>query len=321
MTGVEGTRPLLVRQVRLEAEGVVSLELVDPKRAPLPSWEPGAHLDVVLPSGLVRPFSLCGHPDDRTSYRVAVLLEETSRGGSKEVHETGLVGRLLTIRGPRNQFRLVEAEHYLFLAGGIGITPILPMISAVTGRGRPWELVYVGRRRATMAFLDTLATATGGRATIVARDESDRPDLEAILSSCSAGTSVYCCGPTAMLAAVEDCCGRLLGPGALHLERFTAPPDGPDKVDGDDQAFEVELARTGVVLQVPADRTLLRVVLDAVPSHLYSCEEGYCGTCEAHVLAGEPDHRDTVLTDEERAGHKMCICVGRSRSPRLVLDL
>lgn len=319
--GGEATRKLLVRQVRLEAEQVVSIELVDPHGAPLPHWEPGAHLDIVLASGLIRQYSICGGPADRSSYRIAVLREEISRGGSKEIHESALVGRCFSFRGPRNHFELVDADRYLFIAGGIGIAPILPMVLDASVHERHWKLVYVGRRRAGMAFLEDVSQIAGGEVDVVARDEADRPDLASALAACTPGTLVYCCGPAGMLASVEEHCARLLGPDALHVERFTAPPAGPDATEAPAEDFEVELARTGVVLSVPANRSLLRVVLDAVPSHLYSCEEGYCGTCEARVLDGEPDHRDTVLTDEERADQKMILCVGRSRSPRLVLDL
>lgn len=318
-----GTRELLVRQVRLEADGVVSLELADPSGGLLAPWEPGAHLDLVLPSGLVRQYSLCGDPADRRAYTVAVLREAASRGGSKEIHDTALVGRRLTVRGPRNQFRLVDAERYLFLAGGIGVTPIVPMAALVAGRGRPFRLVYGGRSRASMAFLDRLGDLCGGALEVLPEEEVGWPDLEAIVSDQPAGTAVYCCGPAGMIAAVEEVCGRHLEPGALHVERFTAPvaPSGEDLDAEPGETFEVELARSGVVLTVPPDRSLLRVVLEAVPSHLYSCEEGYCGTCEATVLDGDPDHRDTVLTDEEKAERKMILCVGRSHSPRLVLDL
>lgn len=318
-----GTRELLVRQVRLEADGVVSLELIDPTGSQLAAWEPGAHLDLVLPSGLVRQYSLCGDPAERHAYTVAVLRESASRGGSKEIHDTALVGRRLTVRGPRNQFRLVDAPSYLFLAGGIGVTPIVPMLAEVAGRGRPYRMVYGGRTRSSMAFLDRLADVGGEHLVVMPEDEAGWPDLDAILSAAPAGTAVYCCGPAGMIAAVEEACGRLLEPGALHVERFTAPvaPSEGDLEEAPAETFEVELARTGVVLTVPPDRSLLRVVLDAVPSHLYSCEEGYCGTCEARVLDGDPDHRDTVLTDEEKAEGKMILCVGRCHSGRLVLDL
>ena len=318
-----GTRELLVRQVRLEADGVVSLQLADPSGKALAPWEPGAHLDLVLPSGLVRQYSLCGDPAERHHYTVAVLKEPASRGGSREIHDTGLVGRLLTVRGPRNQFRLTDAEHYLFLAGGIGVTPIVPMLAAVAALGRPYRLVYGGRTRASMAFLDRLGAIGGGTLEVLPEDEAGWPDLDAIVSSAPAGTAVYCCGPAGMIAALEGVCERHLPPGSLHVERFTAPvAPVAGELDAEPGAtFEVELARTGVVLQVPPDRSLLRVVLEAVPSHLYSCEEGYCGTCEARVLDGEPDHRDTVLTDEEKDEGKMILCVGRACSPRLVLDL
>ncbi len=317
------TRELLVRQVRWEADGVVSLELVDPVGRALAPWEPGAHLDLALPSGLVRQYSLCGDPANRHAYTVAVLKEAASRGGSKEIHETPLVGRRLTVRGPRNQFRLVDADRYVFLAGGIGVTPIVPMVAEAAARGRPYRLVYGGRTRTSMAFLDRLAAPGGGEVEVLPEDEAGWPDLDAILSAAPPGTAVYCCGPAGMIAAVEEACDRLLEPGALHVERFTAPLAPTDGVAEAEpgETFEVELARSGVVLTVPPDRTLLRAVLDAVPSHLYSCEEGYCGTCEARVLDGDPDHRDTVLTEEERAEGKMILCVGRSRSPRLVLDL
>lgn len=314
------SRELLVRQVTWEADGVVSLQLVDPDGRALESWEPGAHVDVVLPSGLVRQYSLCGDVDDRGSYRLAVLLERDSRGGSREIHESALVGRHVVVNGPRNRFRLVDAERYLFLAGGIGATPIVPMVRQAHRAGRPWRLVYGGRRRSSMAFLAELARYPEGRVAVLAEDEQGLPDLERILGQSAAGTAVYCCGPPGMISAVETAVARHLGADALHVERFTAPDDAASGTQAGDTGFEVELARSGRVLSVPADRSLLEVAREAAPSLLYSCEQGYCGTCELRVLEGEPDHRDTVLSDEERAEGKMMICVGRSKTPRLVLD-
>lgn len=314
---------VIVRQVTWEADGIVSLQLVDPEGGELRAWEPGAHVDVVLPSGLVRQYSLCGEVADRRSYRISVLLEPESRGGSREIHQTPLVGKRLTLRGPRNHFRLVDAERYLFLAGGIGVTPIIPMIREATARDVPWTLVYGGRSRKTMGFLDEIAaSASGGTVDIITEEERGYPDLPAIMKDVVSGTVVYCCGPPGMINAVEDNCARYLEPGVLHVERFTAPTDAPPLDDLPSDAFEVELARKGVTLTVPPDRSVLRVVLEAVPSFLYSCEEGYCGTCLAKVLEGEPDHRDTILTEEERAKNdQMYICVSRSKSPRLVLDI
>lgn len=318
----EAVFELLVRQIRWEADDVVSLWLVDPDGRRLPAWDPGAHIDLVLPSGLVRQYSLCGDLDDHRSWRLGVLREKESRGGSVEIHDTALVGRKVGVRGPRNHFRLVDASRYLFLAGGIGVTPILPMLQQAERQGTPWHLVYGGRSRSSMAYTDEIARRMDGTVDLLPQDEVGMPNLEAIMKAVQPGTAVYCCGPGGMIAAVEQACERHYDPGALHIERFTAPEQ--DEVQGDaaaDGSFEVELARSGVVLTVPPDRSLLRTVLDAVPSILYSCEEGYCGTCEQRVLAGEPDHRDTVLTDEEKAEGKMMICVGRSKSPRLVLDI
>src|SRR5882757_9247001 len=174
-------RGLLVRAARCEADGVLSLELVDLAGADLPAWRPGAHLDLHLPSGLVRQYSLCGDPQDRRTYRVAVLREVAGRGGSAEVHDTALVGKVLTVGGPRNHFELVEATCYVFIAGGIGITPILPMVAAVAERGVKWRLHYGGRTRASMAFVDTLAMQSGGDLELIPQDEFGHPDLATIL--------------------------------------------------------------------------------------------------------------------------------------------
>jgi len=171
-----------------------------------------------------------------------------------------------------------------------------------------------------MAFLDELAAYPEERVEVLAEDEDGMPDLERAVGECTAGTAVYCCGPPAMISAAETAVARHLGTDALHVERFTAPEDAAPSGGVGDTGFEVELARSGQVLFVPTDRSLLEVVREAAPSLLYSCEQGYCGTCEVWVLEGEPDHRDTVLSDEERAEGKMMICVGRSRTARLVLD-
>jgi ferredoxin-NADP reductase len=320
-----GSYRLLVDEVRPEADGVLSLRLVRTDGLPLPAWSPGAHLDVVLPSGLIRQYSLCGDPEDRRGFRIAVLREAEGRGGSREIHDTVLPGLEIGVRGPRNHFPLVEAQRYLFLAGGIGITPILAMARDASRRGVPWRVVYGGRTRATMAFVEELHDLPGGGVEILPQDEVGLLPLSVLLGETEAGTAVYCCGPEPMVRAVEEMSVRSLPPGALHVERFSAA-SGP-KVehaapDGASDAFEVELRRSGVVLLVPADRTLLEVVRDVVPDAPYSCEEGFCGACETAVLEGLPEHHDTILTDQDRAScSMMMICVGRSCSPRLVLDL
>jgi len=317
----EGGR-LVVTDVRTEALEIVSLRLEDPDNAALPSWEPGAHIDLLLPSGRIRQYSLCGSPDDVTSYRVAVLLEPVSRGGSTEVHEQLTPGTVVGYYGPSNYFALEEAPSYLLLAGGIGITPILPMATRLRAEALPFRLVYGARSRERMAFRDEVE-ALGGDVELLAEDEAGRPDLAALLGSVYAGTAVYVCGPAGMLAAVGEAWPARLLPGSLHFERFS-PGDGVDPLStglayGE---FFVELARQHKTLRVPANRSILAVVWEAFPEVNYSCTHGSCGRCETRVLEGEPIHRDAWLTREERkANESMMICVGRSKSPLLVLDL
>ncbi|MFI1361796.1 PDR/VanB family oxidoreductase [Streptomyces griseochromogenes] len=290
------------------AEGVVQLRL---EGRGLPRWEPGAHLDLVLPSGLVRQYSLCGDPGDTSSYTVATRLVEDGRGGSREVHEQLAEGMELEVRGPRNRFPLVDAPSYVFVAGGIGITPILPMLRALPD-GTDWRLLYGGRTRASMPFLEEVRTLAGKRLTLVAEDEDGRPDLGALFARVPEGTAVYCCGPEGLMAAAE---AHLPEGATLHLERF-APRASADGNTG----FELELRRSGRTLTVPADSTVLAAVRRALPDTAYSCEQGFCGTCQQRVLEGEVDHRDELLTDAERTD-SMLICVSRARSERLVLDL
>ncbi|WP_329061636.1 PDR/VanB family oxidoreductase [Amycolatopsis sp. NBC_01480] len=318
---VEHELDLVLERKETVAEGVVRLTLRHPEGQSLPDWEPGAHLDLVLAPELTRQYSLCGDPRDRSVLQVAVLREEAGRGGSRHVHDTLAEGQRVHVRGPRNHFPLVEAKRYLFIAGGIGITPILPMIDKVAGLSSDWKLVYGGRSRSTMAFRDELETRYPGHVEIHPQDERGLLDLPALLTEPggdAAETALYCCGPEALLGAVEQHCVTRPA-GALHVERF-APKSGVN--DGPREAFEVELAQTGTVVQVPAGRSILDVVEASGVPVLSSCQEGTCGTCETAVLSGKPDHRDSVLTDDEReAGDAMMICVSRSCSPRLVLDL
>ncbi|OYD61445.1 PDR/VanB family oxidoreductase [Rhodococcus sp. OK302] len=318
---------LLVQQVTWEAEGVASIRLVDASGAELPTWTPGAHLDLILPSGKVRQYSLCGAPEDRTSYTVAVLRDQHGRGGSREIHDTALVGRMLSVRGPRNHFRLVDAPAYLFLAGGIGITPILAMAREVSRRGVPWRLTYGGRGKTSMAFLDELEQLGTGNIEIVPQDVQGMLDLDTVLGGAPSDSAIYCCGPEGLIRATEERVGEHFAPHALHVERFGASSSISrggisTQTESGGESFEVELRRTGAVLTVPSDRTLIDVVREAIPDFLSDCEEGFCGACEARVLEGEPEHHDLLLSDQERErGDRMMICVGRSRSPRLVLDL
>jgi ferredoxin-NADP reductase len=314
---------LVIERIAFETPEIMVLELVRSDGAVLPAWTPGAHIDLVLASGKVRQYSLCGDPADPMRYRVAVLREAAGRGGSEELHIAAKVGTTFHARGPRNRFQLVDATRYLFLAGGIGITPILAMIREVELSGRPWRLVYGGRSRTTMAFLGELADRRGGEITLLPQDEAGLPDIDGLLSGLEPDAVIYGCGPTGMLKALETAAvahGRVQ---ELHTERFS-PDEAERKTVNDkpDQPFEVELCRSALVLQVPADRTLGSVLQEANAPVSFSCQEGYCGTCETRVLEGLPDHRDSILTDEEKAaGTVMMVCCGRSRTPRLVLDL
>jgi ferredoxin-NADP reductase len=317
----------LDRKVPL-ADGVAGLTLTPDGPGPLPCWAPGAHIDLHLPGGLIRPYSLCGDPGDHRSWRVAVLREPDGRGGSAAVHDKLAEGDALTASAPRNHFPLQDAGRYLFIAGGIGITPLLPMIAAAERRGRPWRLVYGGRTRGSMAFLGELARH-GDLVSVRPQDTDGLLDLDEILSAPAPGTAVYCCGPAPLLAAVEERCAGAWPAGALRTERFAPRADaaGGDAVGGEVEdttgdGFEVEVASSGEVIAVRPGESVLACLRKAGHEILSSCEEGTCGTCETGVLAGVPEHRDTVLTEAERAaGDVMMICVSRAQTPRLRLDL
>lgn len=298
------------------ADGVVGLTLRDPAGAPLPSWAPGAHVDLVLTPDLTRQYSLCGDPEDRSGYRVAVLRESAGRGGSAHVHDRLAVGDRVEVAGPRNNFALQGSPRYLFIAGGIGITPILPMLAAASAAGADWTLVYGGRSRASMAFLPALA-AYGERVRIQPQDEVGLLDLDALLGAAPPDTLVYCCGPAPLLDAVSVRCAGWPA-GSVRTERFAAGSLAEPALTG---SFVVELAQSGLALEVPPDRSILQVLEEAGVQVLSSCREGTCGTCETGVLDGVPDHRDVLLTEDERAANDtMFICVSRSCSTTLVLD-
>ena len=251
---------------------------------------------------------------------MGVLRAEDSRGGSALIHDSLRVGSTVRVRGPRNHFPLVASPRYLFIAGGIGVTPLLPMIEEAAAVGAEWQLVYGGRSRASMAFLPALE-AYGDRVVLLPRDEVDRSlsqRIDELLGSPQADTLVYCCGPEALLAAVEAACAAWPD-GALHLERFHAKAAEEGRVD---TAFELVLARSGQTITVPADTSIFHAVEGAGIPVLGSCHEGVCGTCETVVLEGEVDHRDVVLSDSEKASNEtMMVCVSRCLGDRLVVDL
>ena len=300
------------------AEGIVSLTLADPGGGELPVWTPGAHVDLLLTPELTRQYSLCGSPSDRERWRIGVLLDAGGRGGSQHVHASLQAGSRVQVRGPRNNFPLAAAGRYVFVAGGIGITPLLPMIAEAEATGASWRLHYGGRRRQSMAFVDELLERYGDRVELWPEDERGMLDLAALLGQAQAGVLVYTCGPEGLLQAVERTCAGWPA-GSLYVERFVAKP-----VDDSAAAttFEVVCQRSGITVTVPEDRSILEVVQGAGVAALSSCLEGVCGTCETAVVEGEPDHRDSLLSEDEKAaGDYMMICVSRCHGARLVLDL
>lgn len=296
----------VVEKLERPAPDVLAVTLRAPDGRPLPTWRPGAHLDVFLRSGRQRQYSLCGDPGDSFRYRIAVRLIPDGDGGSRELHEQLQQGDRLRIRGPRNAFTLVDAPSYLFLAGGIGITPMLPMVRAAGARG---HLVYTGRSRASMPFLDELPSAE-----IRPDDECGPPDVAALIARAEPGAAVYVCGPPPMLAAAQRCRFALDPTGSLHTERFSAAP----VVNG--KAFTITLARSGRTVQVAPEETTLTALRRILPDASYSCRQGFCGTCEVGVRAGAVDHRDRLLTESARAD-RMLPCVSRAAGDALVLDL
>ncbi len=301
----------VVTKRELLTPDVVALTLSDPDGGLLPSWTPGAHIDVRLPSGRRRQYSLCGPPGRRTDYRIAVRRIADGGGGSIEMHDTFAVGDTLAFEGPRNAFYLVTDEQdVLFVIGGIGVTPILPMIRVAQQHGINWRAIYAGRSRDFMPLLDEVLAVDAERVTVWADDERGRfPTTDELLAGADPKTAVYVCAPTAMLEAVRRARDEHVD-APLHYERFSPPP----VVDG--IPFELELARSQSVLSVPANRSALAVMLDRDPATAYSCQQGFCGTCKVKVLGGEVDRRGrTVEGDDE-----MLVCVSRGKSGRVVID-
>ena len=307
----------VVARKAVEADGVVSLVLRSADGAALPAWHPGAHIDLIVDGVATRQYSLCGDPANTAEYRLAVLREDEG-ALSRHVFDALAEGDHVGIGGPRNHFRFVPAPRYRFVAGGIGITPMLPMILAAEAAGAQWELHYGGRSRSTMAFLPELAQY-GDRIHVWAKDEGRRLDLGTVLANPEDDTLVYTCGPERLLSEIEDVMGATWPHGALHLERFAAKPLAEPERAG---SFEIVLNKSGRILIVPPDRSILSVVEEAGIGVLSSCATGTCGTCDTPVLEGVPEHRDAVLTEDERAANDcMMICVSRSLSDRLVLGL
>ncbi len=314
---------VLVNRKAVVADGICSFELRLSNGEPLPPFTAGAHVDVHLPSGVVRQYSLCNSPEERHRYLIGVLKDPLSRGGSQAMHEVVEQGQTLQISEPRNLFPLAADGHsHLLVAGGIGITPMMAMAHELERQGAEFELHYCFRSRARAAFLDTLENAAFAHRVTLHDDSSAEPsklDAQALLQSPESGRHLYVCGPGGFMDHILTAAAATGWPEEqVHREFFAAAP-----IDHDgDQAFEVELARSGKVLQIPADRSVFEVLDDAGIEIETSCEQGICGSCITRVLQGTPDHRDQFMTDAEHARNdQFTPCCSRAKTPRLVLDL
>lgn len=283
----------------------------------LPPWTAGSHVDLHTPAGPVRQYSLCSSPDDTNSYSIAIERRLDSRGGSISAHDDIDVGAEVTISLPRNHFALTRALGYVFVAGGIGITPVLALVEQAQRSGRRWRLVYVGRSRAEMAYVDEIESRYPGLVTVHESGRSGRLDLGDELAGLGRGTAVYACGPPSMLDAVARVCEPQPAVDSF-AEQFTATTTK----SAHNAEFELSLAFSGMTVTVPENRTILDVLDGRGVVAPSSCREGVCGTCETGVVSGEIDHRDSILSPEERSENEsMMICVSRCTSGRLVLEL
>ena len=298
---------------------VTQLTLVSADGRDLPEWTPGSHIDLVLGPDMVRQYSLCGEPRDLRSWQVSVLYQPDGRGGSARVHHELCEGESITVRGPRNNFHLVEAPQYLFIAGGIGITPLLSMIESADRAGAEWSLIYGGRSRRNMAFADDLKQAHRDGVTLVPEDTHGRIDLARIFAGITPQTTVYVCGPEGLLCAVEAIAAELDIAGQIHMERFT-PKTQLDSPVLDN--FEVEFVRSGITVSVGPDESILDAARAVGVLAPFSCSEGTCGTCETNIVSGLVDHRDSVLSPaEQEENSTLMICISRAACPKIRLDL
>ena len=305
-----------------EAEGIASFELARTDGAPLPAFSAGSHVDVHLPGGLVRQYSLCNDAGERHRYRIAVLRDAASRGGSTGMHDQLHEGDVLTISEPRNHFPLVHAQRSLLFAGGIGITPLLCMAQRLAAIDADFELHYCTRSLARTAFQEEIAASRFAGRVHLHLDDGDAPqklDLPSLIASPDAGTHLYVCGPAGFIDHVVGTARGFGWPGEqVHLEYFGAAPQ-PAQADA---AFDIKVASSGQQFTVAAGQTVVQALQQHGIEVLTSCEQGVCGTCITRVLEGECDHRDLYFTDEEKARHdQFTPCCSRARSPLLVLDL
>lgn len=311
---------VVVKAVHPEAQDILSFELARPDGAPLPPFSAGAHIDVHLPDGAIRQYSLCNHPEERERYQIAVLLAPEGRGGSRGMHGLA-VGQTVRISEPRNLFPLENgATRSVLFAGGIGITPILCMAERLAHTGADFELHYFARSRVHAAFVERLENSPfAARVHLHFDDMEPRADVSSMLAAPTAGDHLYVCGPTGFMTFVlETATAHGWDSSQLHREYFSAEP----QAEGSQEGFEIQLASTGQVLPVPEGVTVIDVLREVGVEVPVSCEQGICGTCLTRVLEGEPDHRDLFLTEDEQAANdQFTPCCSRSKSARLVLDL
>lgn len=312
----------MVRALRLEAQGVLSVEFTAPSGGPLEPFTAGSHIDLHLPGGLVRSYSLVNPDTERRRYVVAVFREPNSQGGSRYVHETLRVGDLIEIEGPRNNFAVAdEGARHVLVAGGIGVTPIVSMIERLGRLVRPWTLYYCAQTAAKAAFrerVETLAAASGGRVVFTFDGEPGATmlDIAALVAAQADDVHLYCCGPKGMLEAFRAACADRPS-SHVHYEYFAA-----DTHAATERSFTLVLNRSGRRIPVPEGKTILEVLLANGVNVAYSCQQGICGACETRVVSGLPDHRDQILTDDERARNDtMMVCCSGALSDELVLDL
>ncbi|MET3595047.1 ferredoxin-NADP reductase [Mesorhizobium shonense] len=317
MTAIQHELTLRVESVTREAEDVISLTLVNADGSALPSWEPGSHIGIIVPSGRSAQYSLCG-PLTAAYWQIAVLLQKDGRGASRHIHESLKPGEIFAASGPRNNFALLPANRYLFIAGGIGITPMLPMIESVEQAGVPWQLIYGGRDLASMAFVEKLRDPNS-RVVILPQDRFGLIPVTKLADSLPEGCRVYCCGPEPLLMAVQEVLSSRGLPQA-HVERFQVAPGLTDK--SRNRSFMVYLARSGQSIEIGAQESIVEGLAEHGVVITTSCEEGFCGTCKTRVLAGEIEHRDCFLTEDEKARQDTILpCVSRATRQSLTLDL
>lgn len=313
---VPETREVIVRALRYEAPGVLSLELVPTNGKPLPPFEPGAHIDLHLPGNIMRQYSLCGDPNDTSRYRVGI--RSVSDGLSSQfVHRKLRPGEVIKVSAPRNNFPLIDADRYLFVAGGIGVTPLIPMMQAASARNKPWTLLYCNKRDTDAPFLDEIR-ALGGTLSLHSSEAGTRLDVQQRLGQVEENTVVYCCGPERLMTAVEEATAAWPA-DTVRFEWFTPRSRPADEVSG---SFEVVCEQSGLTVTVPPEKSVLEALNDAGIPVPCSCQQGICGTCEVRVIDGEVDHRDSILSSSERAANQtMMTCVSRAKGARLVLDI